>query len=81
MSGGRAFDPERQKALVHYIVQQLGSVSRLKLRSMLYLIDLEAYRQLGKTITGATYRKGKQTVIVEGLSRTLRELRKEGAIE
>lgn len=81
MSGGRTFDLERQKAVVERVVSaHPEGISRLKLRSVLFLIDLEAYLDLGKSITGAAYRRGKRAPIVEGLTRTIHALRGEGRI-
>ena len=77
MSGNRPFSLERQKALIRYIRDREPGISRLKLRVVLFLVDREAYLRLGDTITGATYRRGKQTVIVEGLSRSLKEISEE----
>ena len=79
MSGGRPFSLERQKAIIRYIREREPGMSRLKLRLVLYLADLQAYLHLGASITGATYRRGKKAVIVEGLSRSLKEIRDEDA--
>lgn len=81
MSGGRRFSPARQRAVIlAAAAAHPEGISRLKLRSMLFLIDLEAYRNLGKSITGATYRRGKIAPIVQGLTRSIQRLRKDGSI-
>lgn len=81
MSGGRRFSIARQAAVIAYIVSKYpDGISRLKLRVLLYLIDLEAYLRLGKSITGATYRRGKIAPIVQGLTRSIQRLRKDGSI-
>ena len=83
MSGGRRFNLRRQMALIQHIVVAYAprkGITRNQLRSLLYLIDLEAYLRRGRSITGAKYRRGKRNVIVQGLSRSLRQLREEGRI-
>lgn len=81
MSGGRRFNVSKQAATIAYIVSKFpDGISRSKLRVVLYLSDLEAYLKHGKSITGATYRKGKRDFIVQGLTRSLNLLRKRGEI-
>jgi hypothetical protein len=82
MSGGRRFSVARQAATIAYIVSKFPEgISRSKLRVLLFLIDLESFRRNGKSITGATYRKGKTDFIVQGLTRSLNLLRKRGEIQ
>jgi hypothetical protein len=60
LGGGRDFDPVRFDELILYIaLRSEGSewFGRTKLIKLLWFSDFEAFRRLGKSITGATYRK------------------------
>lgn len=55
-----SFDETRFRELVLHISEESAADPRfgaVKLNKILYYSDFEAYRRLGKSITGATYRK------------------------
>ena len=54
------FEPDKFRELIVYIAKQSADDPRfgaVKLNKILYYADFAAYRQLGRPITGATYRK------------------------
>ena len=52
------FSLEKTGAMIHYLVTNLEKpVSWDQLFEIMYLIDLKAYKELGKPITGVTYIK------------------------
>jgi hypothetical protein len=58
MAGGREFDKARLGALILYISKKLKDDPHFdmeKLNNILFIIDFRAYKELGKSITGATY--------------------------
>lgn len=83
MSGGREFDSGRFKELVLYLTERSGEesdprMSRVKLNKLLYRADFEAFRLLGKSITGATYIKGEHGPMAEQLPIAEEELGRAG---
>src|SRR5436190_18592845 len=63
MAGNREFDSGRFKELVLYLTERSSEeidprMSRVKLNKLLYRSDFEAFRLLGRSITGATYIRG-----------------------
>ena len=55
-----AFDESKFRELILYISEKNAAEPRfgaVKLNKILYFSDFEAYRRLGQSITGATYRK------------------------
>lgn len=77
------FDREKFKNVVHYVCascdnQKLGNV---KLHKVLYFADMLFYVQEGRPITGATYQKQQFGPTASYLTRALRELESNGAIE
>jgi hypothetical protein len=60
MAGERQFDNQKFKQLVLYLAHQSGGdpgFAATKLNKLMYFCDFEAYRQLGRSITGARYQK------------------------
>lgn len=60
MAGGREFDRGKLKELVLYLSERSADdpgFGMVKLNKLLYRADFEAYRLLGKSITGAEYEK------------------------
>jgi len=59
MSGGRPFSPKRFRSLAILILDQCrqGGVDPRDLWSVMFATDMEAYRQTGKSITGASWVK------------------------
>jgi hypothetical protein len=57
VAGGRRYSQRRVQALAEHIVAATGGCTLRQLCNLMFLCDLEAYRQLGKSITGATYVK------------------------
>jgi len=55
-SGGRRFSSERFRAMAMTILA-VGDIDPRNLYSAMFLADMEAYRQLGKSITGTTWVK------------------------
>jgi hypothetical protein len=82
VSVGRRFSLRRQMAVIELVVhEKQRGVTRLWLRNALFLIDREAYLQLGRSLTGASYRRGKRAPIVQGLTRSIRGLVAERRLE
>lgn len=54
----RKFSPKRLENLIAYLVAKCGTMDETKLCWMLYNIDMAAYAELGKSLTGLTYVKG-----------------------
>lgn len=78
-------DLAKQKAVIVRALEAPDADGRLGrtrewLRHLLFLVDMEAYGKLGASITGARYRRGVRAPIVEGLTRSLRDLEAEGVI-
>jgi hypothetical protein len=61
--GNRKFSPKRLKLLVTLILSKCGPMSKEKLCWVLYNLDMAAYRNLGRSLTGCTYVKGKKCPI------------------
>ena len=59
--GGRKFSPERFRAVAMTILA-VGDVDPRHLYDAMFVADMEAYRQLGKSITGTTWVKTAQGV-------------------
>ena len=60
MAGGRDFSPQRFKELILYLADRSGDdpgFAATKLNKLMYFCDFEAYRRLGRSITGARYQK------------------------
>jgi len=62
LAGEREFNPAKFKELILMLAERSASdsrMSRVKLNKLLYLVDFESYRLLGRSMAGATYIKGK----------------------
>ncbi|MBA3736604.1 MAG: SocA family protein [Actinobacteria bacterium] len=60
MAGGTEFNRQKFKELILYLADKSGDdlgFGMTKLNKLLYFSDFEAYRRLGRSITGATYQK------------------------
>lgn len=58
MSGGRPFSPARLRSLIAHICSQPDrNFDVQKLMWIVFWADMEAYRQLGRSLTGATWVK------------------------
>jgi hypothetical protein len=60
VAGGIDFNPQKFKELIVYLAQRSGGdpgFAATKLNKLLYFCDFEAYRRLGRSITGARYQK------------------------
>jgi hypothetical protein len=60
VSGNRRYSPARMRALIAYLCQQSAGDRNFTVEKLLWLLfwaDMEAYRKLGSSITGATYVK------------------------
>lgn len=58
MSGGRVFSPRRFRELALFVLSKApDGLTEQQLANLLFRIDFEAYRLLGRSITGATYVK------------------------
>jgi hypothetical protein len=60
MAGGQEFNPQKFKELLLYLARESRrdqGFGMVKLNKLLYACDFEAYRKLGRSITGATYQK------------------------
>lgn len=71
----------RTDDLVSYIVDRMsGRVGRTMVVKLLYLIDLEAHRYLGRSVTGVTYRLWHYGPFDPDIYRSLERLRDAGEI-
>jgi hypothetical protein len=52
------FSEEKFVALARYIVQRDRPMPSERLACLMFILDMEAYRDLGDSITGATWMKG-----------------------
>lgn len=59
MSGRRRYSPARFRHLALYILHKAGDegMTAQQLCNVMWRCDFEAYRRLGRSITGATYVK------------------------
>ena len=60
MAGHAGFDSQKFKQLILYLAERSGDdpgFAATKLNKLMYFCDFEAYRQLGRSITGARYQK------------------------
>jgi hypothetical protein len=70
MAGGREFDRGKLKELMLLFAELSADdprMSRVKWNKLLYRADFEAYRLLGRAITGATYIRGRYGPMVDDL--------------
>lgn len=84
MAGGREFDRSRFKELVLLLVDRSEGdprKSRVKLNKLLYYSDFEAFRLLGRSITGARYVKGEHGPMAAELPIAEEELGRSGYLE
>lgn len=81
MAGRTEFDNGKFKELVLLLAQRSKDdprMSRVKLNKLLYLVDFDAYRLLGHSVTGATYIKGEHGPMAAELPRAEKELGERG---
>jgi hypothetical protein len=60
VAGGTEFNRQKFKELILYLADRSGDdegFGMTKLNKLLYFADFEAFRRLGRSITGATYQK------------------------
>lgn len=70
MAGGRELDRGRLKELMLLFAERSKDdprMSRVKWNKLLYRADFEAFRLLGRSITGATYIRGEHGPMVDDL--------------
>lgn len=83
MAGGIEFSGGKFKELVLLLADRSSGdprMSRVKLNKLLYRADFEAYRQLGRSITGATYIKGEHGPMASELPLAEHELGARGLL-
>lgn len=83
MAGGREFESGKFKELVLLLAWKSKAdplISRVKLNKLLYRADFEAFRLLGKSITGARYIRGEHGPMAEQLPGAEIELGKSGLL-
>lgn len=81
MAGRTEFDNGRFKELVLLLAERSKNdprMSRVKLNKLLYLVDFDAYRLLGHSLTGATYIKGEHGPMAAQLPTAEKELGERG---
>jgi Protein of unknown function (DUF4065) len=85
MAGGIEFNRGKFKELVLYLAQVAERVDdegfgMVKLNKLLYHADFEAFRLLGRSITGATYEKQEWGPVARALPIVLDELAAQGRL-
>src|SRR6059036_264940 len=81
MAGRTEFNSGKFKELVLLLAKRSDDdprMSRVKLNKLLYLADFEAFRRLGKSITGATYIRGEHGPMAAELPGAEQELGRSG---
>jgi hypothetical protein len=81
MAGRTEFDGGKFKELVLLLTHRSADdprMSRVKLNKLLYLTDFEAFRRLGRSITGATYVRGEHGPMAAELPGAEQELGQSG---
>src|ERR1044072_1071528 len=81
MAGRTDFNNGKFKELVLLLAARSADdprMSRVKLNKLLYLVDFEAYRLRGQSMTGATYIKGEHGPMAAQLPLAERELGERG---
>jgi hypothetical protein len=58
VAGGTEFNEEKLRALSTYILTRRPDLDGAALASMVMLVDLQCYRELGVAATGSTYFRG-----------------------
>ncbi len=78
-----AFDREKLKAVILHVCAKCkpSNLGAIKLHKVLYFSDMLRYANVGKSITGSTYRKRPLGPTCDQLLSTLSELQKSGALE
>jgi hypothetical protein len=66
------FDKKKFDALLDHIIAESGTRSPAKIAVILWVSDTCAYAKFGKSLTGATYIKGKHYPIPTNARRTIR---------
>lgn len=78
-----AFEREKFKTLVHYVIWRAGNrdwFGAVKLNKVLWFSDTEAFAHTGKSITGATYTRQQFGPVPKPIMPIRSELEREGAI-
>jgi hypothetical protein len=83
MAGGTNLNRQKFKELVLYLAQRSGEdegFGMVKLNKLLYRADTEAFRKLGRSISGAEYEKQEYGPVARPLPLALDELAQDGYI-
>lgn len=83
MAGGTEFNSGKFKELVLLLAARSKNdpqMSRVKLNKLLYRSDFEAFRLLGRSITGATYIRGEHGPMAKQLPLAEKELGRNGLL-
>ncbi len=64
---GGDFSPTKLQEVIAYVVSSLGTVGRVKLTKLIYMIDLEHFGHHGTTLTGATWVRWDHGPMIRGL--------------
>lgn len=83
MAAGQDFDRSKFKELVLYLSRESAEdegFGMVKLNKLLYRADFEAYRLLGRSITGATYERQEYGPVARELPLALDELAQSGHV-
>lgn len=79
---GNVFDPEKFKAVVHYLCHHAGDdMGRVKLHKALYFADMVHFIDQGRPLTGVDYQKQQFGPTARHLKWALDALSNENAIE
>ncbi len=57
MAGNTEYDEEKLKEFMIYVLDKRGPCTLDELSTILFIIDMKAYAETGKSITGSTYIK------------------------
>lgn len=74
LSGLKNFEPSLAQKVIYRIVHRAGTVSKLKLMKLLYLLDWQEVKASGNVLTGCYYIFQKNGPLATGLSEALEEM-------
>ena len=83
MAGGTAYDKAKLKQLLLYVARRCAddpTFGQTKLNKILWFSDFEAYRTLGRSITGGRYQRLPEGPALVAMIPVVRELTEDGSL-